>query len=634
MAKRMFVIAAAIIVGLVIAIFAGSENDVRSPKLESSPASVPEMINYQGVLTDGEGNPLNTTVEMTFAIYDAASGGTALWSETHPSVQVNGGLFNVLLGSVNPISSDIFDGSDRWLGLAVDDDPEMVPRQQIASVPYAYLSGDAGDGHSLDAADGDPVDVVYVDEEGNVGFGTTGPEAKLHVSGGPADIARFTTTWGDIAVHGNNPDGALLATGDDAKSIGMSTGNNYASANGRVSLKLTGGGGVAEAGSFNFLGDSGSIMFINSGGDVGIGTTSPGEKLDVGGIVKMTGFEMSTGASSGYVLTSDAQGTGTWQPVASGGDAWSLSGNSGTDPATNFLGTTDDQALEFRVNNERALRLELETGSPNVIGGYSGNVAEDPEPGGMHVSGATISGGGSNGSRNIVLANYGTVSGGSGNTAGTPLGMGPYCTVGGGSGNKAIGYGGSTVSGGLNNEAAGQAPTVGGGEQNTASGFWCTTAGGHDNDAMGQAGTIGGGEQNSVTGWYSTISGGSGNTASGKYATVPGGHENTALGNSSFAAGWRAKANHRGTFIWADSTNEDFTSTGPDQFLIRASGGVGIGTNNPEAGLHVKSPEACVLKVTSTGAEAGICFSQSDDSKGMIGYGDICGGGSLNALTI
>ena len=42
-----------------------------------------------------------------------------------------------------------------------------------------------------------------------------------------------------------------------------------------------------------------------------------------------------------------------------------------------------------------------------------------------------------------------------------------------------------------------------------------------------------------------------------------------------------------GTFIWADSESADFVSTGPDQFLIRAAGGVGINTNAPTSNLHL-----------------------------------------------
>jgi hypothetical protein len=50
---------------------------------------------------------------------------------------------------------------------------------------------------------------------------------------------------------------------------------------------------------------------------VGIGTTMPASKLDVNGTTTTLGFKMPTGAASGYFLTSDATGVGTWQQAAS-----------------------------------------------------------------------------------------------------------------------------------------------------------------------------------------------------------------------------------------------------------------------------------------------------------------------------
>jgi uncharacterized coiled-coil protein SlyX len=68
---------------------------------------------------------------------------------------------------------------------------------------------------------------------------------------------------------------------------------------------------------------------------------------------------------------------------------------------------------------------------------------------------------------------------------------------------------------------------------------------------------------------------------------VGGGYYNTAAGQYSVAAGQQAKAMHQGTFVWADSTPTDFASTGNDQFLIRAQGGVVINTDTPEAGYDL-----------------------------------------------
>jgi len=108
-------------------------------------ASVPPMINYQGKLMQPSGAPVpDGTYSMTFAIYDVPTGGTPLWSETNPSVQVKGGLFAVLLGSINNLPANIFDNPNRWFGVKVGDDPEMTPRQQIASTGFAFRAATAG----------------------------------------------------------------------------------------------------------------------------------------------------------------------------------------------------------------------------------------------------------------------------------------------------------------------------------------------------------------------------------------------------------------------------------------------------------------------------------------------------------
>ena len=90
----------------------------------------------------------------------------------------------------------------------------------------------------------------------------------------------------------------------------------------------------------------------------------------------MTGFKLSTGAATNSVLTSDASGNGTWQPLTSL-NVWNLTGNSGTN-GSQFLGTTDNQPLVVKVNNRRAMRYSYaedtatvgqEFRSINVLGG-------------------------------------------------------------------------------------------------------------------------------------------------------------------------------------------------------------------------------------------------------------------------
>ena len=70
--------------------------------------------------------------------------------------------------------------------------------------------------------------------------------------------------------------------------------------------------------------------------------------------------------------------------------------------------------------------------------------------------------------------------------------------------------------------------------------------------------------------------------------TIPGGDENQVNGTWGFAAGRKAFASHQGTFVWADSTDAPFRSTGDNQFLVRASGGIGFNTTSPGSGVHIK----------------------------------------------
>jgi trimeric autotransporter adhesin len=296
-------------------------------------------------------------------------------------------------------------------------------------------------------------------------------------------------------------------------------------------------------------------------------------------------------------------------------NSWQINGNQGTAPGFNYIGTNDNQPLLFKVNGERALRLEPNATSPNVIGGYVQNYATSG------VAGAVIGGGGASAAPNFITDSYGTVSGGLGNLVGDAGGAiddANYATVGGGSYNAATatyatiggghlnvassgqatvcgGYGNTasaedaTVGGGWVNTASGDDATiaggwfcqasgdwafVGGGAENIASGIFSTITGGESNSASSLHATVGGGYTNTANGSESTVGGGQENSATGIAATVPGGVLNVAQGNYSFAAGRNAKAYYEGCFVWGDSTNAHITCDNANRWVARASGGV------------------------------------------------------------
>lgn len=117
--------------------------------LNSATIASPQLISHQGYLTSAIGVPLTGSHSLTFGIYDVVSGGSPLWTETHGSVEVNQGLYSVLLGSVTPLSASVFSGANRYLGITVDSDPQLSPRRQIAASAYALRSDVANNSDSL-----------------------------------------------------------------------------------------------------------------------------------------------------------------------------------------------------------------------------------------------------------------------------------------------------------------------------------------------------------------------------------------------------------------------------------------------------------------------------------------------------
>lgn len=104
-------------------------------------AAVPQTINYQGQLTNASGTPVNNAIQMKFSIYSVETSGEAIWSEIQ-TVQVTKGIYSVVLGAINQISPSIIDGN-LWLGVKVETDAEMTPRQKLNSVPFALNSNNA-----------------------------------------------------------------------------------------------------------------------------------------------------------------------------------------------------------------------------------------------------------------------------------------------------------------------------------------------------------------------------------------------------------------------------------------------------------------------------------------------------------
>ncbi len=113
----------------------------------AAPGPAATTVNYQGRLADSDGNPLSGVYGMTFALYDAPTGGNLVWGpESHTAVTVSDGLFSVGLGSQTSggIPTNVWNG-DRYLEVTVGGEA-LSPRELIRSVPIAGMALTVPDG--------------------------------------------------------------------------------------------------------------------------------------------------------------------------------------------------------------------------------------------------------------------------------------------------------------------------------------------------------------------------------------------------------------------------------------------------------------------------------------------------------
>jgi len=486
-------------------------------------------FSYQGQLLNS-GTPVNATCSFQFTLYDAATGGTAIGTGTAQTVdnlEVKDSYFSTQLD----FGATAFDGSVRYVAVGVKCPPDtaytpMTSRVALTSAPTSLVAQQAL-AAPWSGLTGIPANLTFLNSPTSC---TAGQVAKWNAT---------TNAWAC---------GDASAGTDTLASLGPNcTAGQVAKWNATTNAWAC---GDASAGTtFTTAADSGltltnsalSVNFATSGSTNGTATTAARsdhthaltaiDGVPIGATTAAAGKFTTLEAASlkvgspttGQVLTSDASGNATWATLqqAATSSGWGLTGNASTDPATNFIGTTDEKALEFKVNGTRALRLEpaaTNTDAPNIIGGFSGNTVTSG------VKGATIGGGGAADNLNVVTDDYGTVAGGSKNQAGDNTGT-------------TSDKGSATVGGGYQNKASGLQATVGGGVNNAASGIYATVSGGANNAASGQNATVGGGYQNAASGGSSTVGGGDQNAASGQNATVGGGQNNAASGDSATVGG-------------------------------------------------------------------------------------------------
>lgn len=206
---------------------------------------VPRLVQFTGTVRDAAGHPRSGMIGLTFSVYKEQVGGATLWMETHNVVLGDDGRYSVLLGGTRSegMPLDLFAGGEpRWLGVRVELSGEVEePRVLLVSVPYALKAVDA------DTLGGRPASAYALAD--NRAADAAATEVQDPVAATPP--ARKAAAISPAAV------GPISGTG---------TANQVA--------KFTG---------TNSIGNS---AITETGGNVGIGTTAPGQKLDVSGSIR------------------------------------------------------------------------------------------------------------------------------------------------------------------------------------------------------------------------------------------------------------------------------------------------------------------------------------------------------------
>jgi len=213
---------------------------------------------------DGSGVILSDgSYSLTFKLYNAASGGSALWTETK-SVSVQDGVFATQLGSTTPITLPFTES--YYLGVAVATGSELTPRFPLSSVPYSFMS--------------------------------------LNVPDGSITAAKISN--GEVVKSLNGlKDAVTLVAGSNVTIT--PNGNNLT-----ISSAGGGGAGISGSGTTGYIPMfTGATSIENSAvyqfnGNIGIGTSTPGAKLEIAGDAKIN--ILTVGLGGGSITTNSAFG--------------------------------------------------------------------------------------------------------------------------------------------------------------------------------------------------------------------------------------------------------------------------------------------------------------------------------------
>lgn len=263
-------------------------------------AQAPQAINYQAIARDAGGNIVTSAIGVKFRILQGSTSGTSVYEETHTASPSSAGVFNIGIGAGSVVSGS-------FSGILWQNGPYFLEVNIDPAGGTSYTTVGTTQLLSVPYA-------LYAEKAGNlnlsIGNGLSLTSGTLSNSAPNQTVS--ITSGSNIAISGSYPSYTISSTGSASTSVP------------NTSVTGTGIATVTTAGTNTFN------VAVQTPSLVGVGSTTV------------------SGSFPSYTISTPSTGV----------SAWSILGNAGTTDGTNFVGTTDNQPLNFRINNLKAGRID------------------------------------------------------------------------------------------------------------------------------------------------------------------------------------------------------------------------------------------------------------------------------------
>ncbi|MDD4333079.1 MAG: hypothetical protein PHT51_03110, partial [Patescibacteria group bacterium] len=335
------------------------------PQAQAATLGVPSILSYQGRLKSSAGSALTGTYDLVFKLYDASTGGSLLWTETHTDVTVTSGYFAVTLGETTTFTSAVDFTKNLWLLISVEGE-DMTSRVAVNSVAFALAA------RGIENSATEPATNLY---GGRMYYNTASGNAYVYDAVGAAwvDVTAASGTTLDDAYNNFGAAAQIITVDDAATGLDFSV---TAAGDMVIDLESTGDFIIKDNGTaFATFSDAGAVTLANDLAVNGDDITSDGNlSLSATGYTRIgdTGTPVSANGDDDLYVEGDLEVDGVI--YADGG----LTYASNVDMSNNLILNIGNAGTDFTAG-----------GGLNLAGDLAVNGDDITSDGTLGITGAT-----------------------------------------------------------------------------------------------------------------------------------------------------------------------------------------------------------------------------------------------------